>query len=79
MNLDAEVEINKNEFEELFEEISEIIQNRKDINSLERNCLIDECKDSLNQFVQVTVGFVEELNISDVSFQDLLDRENLVV
>ena len=74
MNLDAEVEINKNEFEDLFEEISEIIQNRKDINTLEQNCLIDECKDSLNQFVQVTAGFVEELNISDVSFQDLLDR-----
>lgn len=55
------------------------MRNRKDINSLEQNSLIDECKDSLTQFVQVTAGFAEELNISDVGFQDLLDRENLMI
>lgn len=79
-NLDfGEVEISKNEFEQLFEEISEIIQNRTDISALDQNEMIDHCKDSLDEFVRVTVGFAEELNIQDVEYQDLLDREALLI
>lgn len=47
------------------------------MSAIEQNELIDCCKGSLDEFVKVTVGFAEELNLLDVSYNDMLEREGL--